>query len=43
MNRIVHPVAYRLAQEGIENFRRQGAKVIAIEATLLIEASGQIW
>ncbi len=38
LNRIVHPGAYRLAQERIEFFRRQGAEVIAIEATLLIEA-----
>jgi dephospho-CoA kinase len=38
LNRIVHPEAYRLAQEGIESLRRQGAEAIAIEATLLIEA-----
>jgi len=38
LNQIVHPKAYRLAEERIETCRRQGAKVVALEATLLIEA-----
>jgi len=38
LNQIVHPEAYRLAQERIEACRRQGAKAVALEATLLIEA-----
>jgi dephospho-CoA kinase len=38
LNQIVHPKAHRLAQERIEAYRRQGAKAVALEATLLIEA-----
>jgi len=38
LNRIVHPGTYRLAEERIADCRRRGAKVIALEATLLIEA-----
>jgi len=38
LNQIVHPEAYRMAQEKIEDYRRQGAKAIVVEATLLIEA-----
>ena len=38
LNQIVHPKAYRLAQERIADCRRQGAKVVVVEATLLIEA-----
>ena len=38
LNQIVHPKAYRLAQERIADCRRQGAKAIVVEATLLIEA-----
>lgn len=38
LNQIVHPRAYRMAQEKIEDYRRQGAKAIVVEATLLIEA-----
>ena len=38
LNQIVHPRAYRMAQERIEDYRRQGAKAIVVEATLLIEA-----
>jgi len=38
LNQIVHPRAYGMAQEKIEDYRRQGAKVIVVEATLLIEA-----
>jgi len=38
LNQIVHPRAYRLAQERIAAYRRQGAKAVVVEATLLIEA-----
>ncbi len=38
LNQIVHPKAYRLAQDKIETCRHQGAKAVALEATLLIEA-----
>ena len=38
LNQIVHPKAYRLAQERIQACRRQGATAVALEATLLIEA-----
>jgi dephospho-CoA kinase len=38
LNRIMHPEAQRLAQGKIEVCRQQGAKVVALEATLLIEA-----
>lgn len=38
LNRIVHPAARRLAQERIADCRLQGARAVALEATLLIEA-----
>jgi len=38
LNQIVHPRAYGMAQEKIEDYRRQGAKAVVLEATLLIEA-----
>ncbi len=38
LNRIVHPEAYRLARQRIEDLRSQGAATVALEATLLIEA-----
>ena len=38
LNRIVHPEAYRLARQAIEDHRLQGAAAVALEATLLIEA-----
>ena len=38
LNQIVHPEAYRMAQERIEICRRQKAKAIVVEATLLLEA-----
>ena len=38
LNQIVHPKAYHIAQERIQNYHLQGAKAIALEATLLIEA-----
>jgi len=38
LNQIVHPRAYRLAKERIAACRRRGVEVVAVEATLLIEA-----
>jgi len=38
LNQIVHPRAYGMTQEKIKDYRRQGAKAIVVEATLLIEA-----
>jgi len=38
LNQIVHPRAYCMAQERIEDYRRQAVKAVAVEATLLIEA-----
>lgn len=48
LNQIVHPAAYRMAQERIETCRRQGAAAFVLEATLLIEAKwtnlvGKVW
>lgn len=39
LNEIVHPEAYQLVKERIENYRRLGTKVVALEAALLIEAN----
>jgi len=39
LNEIVHPKAYQLVKERIENYRRLGTRVAALEATLLIEAT----
>ncbi|MBA7503057.1 Dephospho-CoA kinase [subsurface metagenome] len=39
LNEIVHPKAYQLVKEKIESYRRLGTKVVALEATLLIEAT----
>ncbi|GAI56415.1 unnamed protein product, partial [marine sediment metagenome] len=38
LNKIVHPETYRMVKQRIDSYRRQGAKAIALEATLLIEA-----
>jgi len=38
LNKIVHPETYRMVKQRIESYRRQGAKTIALEAALLIEA-----
>jgi len=38
LNQIVHPETYRMTRERIEIYRRQGAKAVVVEATLLIEA-----
>ena len=48
LNQIVHPKTYLMTQEKIEYHRRQEVEVIALEATLLIEAgwqnlADQIW
>jgi dephospho-CoA kinase len=37
LNRIIHPRIYELAKQRIEEFRKSDAKVIVLEATLLIE------
>ena len=37
LNRIIHPRIYELAKQKIEEYRKSGAKVIVLEATLLIE------
>ena len=39
LNEIVHPEAYQVVKERIENYRRLGTKVVALEAALLIEAN----
>lgn len=39
LNEIVHPKAYQLVKEKIESYRRLGTKAVALEATLLIEAT----
>lgn len=38
LNQIVHPRAHCMAKEQIEIYRRQAVKIVAVEATLLIEA-----
>ena len=38
LNRIVHPRAKKIVREQIEEHRRRETKVVALEATLLIEA-----
>ncbi|GAG29328.1 unnamed protein product, partial [marine sediment metagenome] len=38
LNRIVHPEAYRLARQTIEDHRLREAAAVALEAPLLIEA-----
>ena len=48
LNQIVHPEAYRLTKERIEACRSMGTRVVALEATLLIEANwldlvDQVW
>ena len=39
LNQIVHSAAYRLAKDRIETYRQQEAKIVVLEATLLIEAN----
>jgi len=48
LNRIMHPRMYKLAQERIEQYRKQGTTVAVLEAALLIEAGwtplvDQVW
>ena len=48
LNRIMHPKMYKVAQERIEQYRKQGTKVAVLEAALLIEAGwtplvDQVW
>lgn len=48
LNGIMHPRMYELAQQKIEHYRRQGVKVVVLEAALLIEAGwrplvDQVW
>lgn len=48
LNQILHPRMYQIAKERIEDWRKQGAKVVVLEAPLLIEAGwtslvDQIW
>ena len=39
LNQIMHPKMYQIAQKRIERYRNQGAKVVVLEAALLIEAN----
>ena len=39
LNQIMHPKMYQIVQKRIERYRNQGAKVIVLEAALLIEAN----
>ena len=39
LNQIMHPRMYQMAEERIEECRRQGADVVVLEAALLIEAN----
>jgi dephospho-CoA kinase len=48
LNRIMHPRMFLIAKERIEELRRQGIKVVVLEAPLLIEAKwtglvDQVW
>ena len=48
LNRIMHPKMYKVAQERIEQYHKQGTKVAVLEAALLIEAGwtplvDQVW
>lgn len=38
LNRIMHPRMYRVVEEMIAGYRRQGVKAVVLEAALLIEA-----
>lgn len=39
LNRIMHPRIYRVVAARLEQYRKQGVKVVVVEAPLLIEAS----
>ncbi len=48
LNQITHPKMYDIARDKIESYRKEGAKVVVVEAALLIEASwtplvDQVW
>ena len=48
LNRIMHPKMYKIAQERIERYHKQGTAVAVLEAALLIEAGwtplvDQVW
>ena len=48
LNRIMHPKMYKIAQERIEQYHKQGTAVAVLEAALLIEAGwtplvDQVW
>lgn len=39
LNQIMHPLIYRVVKTKLERYKEQGARVVVIEAPLLIEAS----
>ena len=48
LNSIMHPLMHEIVRQKIEGLRRQGARVVVLEATLLIEAKwtdlvDQVW
>jgi dephospho-CoA kinase len=48
LNGIIHPRAYDLARERLDEYRRQGAEVVVLEVILLVEAgwdhlADEIW
>ena len=48
LNSIMHPLMHEIVRQKIENLRREGARVVVLEATLLIEAKwtdlvDQVW
>ena len=48
LNRIMHPVMYRIAEKEIKELKKQGAEIIVLEAPLLVEAGwlplvDQVW
>jgi dephospho-CoA kinase len=48
LNRIMHPLMHEIVRQKIEDLRREGAEVVVLEATLLVEAKwtdlvDQVW
>jgi dephospho-CoA kinase len=48
LNRIMHPRMFEMVREGLEEWRKEGVRVVVLEATLLIEAGwislvDQVW
>lgn len=48
LNRIMHPRIYEMVKTQLEQYRRQGAKVVVLEVPLLLEADwtplvGEVW